>query len=165
MNGSLVNKIGRAIIATCHSLNMLGQGVALLDNVALLKEVCHYGGRLWNPPSRCLSLQSSSVYLWNKMENSQLLQHHACLYAAMLPAIMIMVWTSEPVGQPQLNVVLIRVALVMVSFHSSKTLRHCHPQVFANAASIWLGHSNLFHSTVSFTKTLLWALGSCQQQV
>jgi hypothetical protein len=32
-------------------------------------------------------------------------------------------WTSEPVSQPQLNV-LIRIALVMVSAHSSKTLRH-----------------------------------------
>ena len=32
-------------------------------------------------------------------------------------------WTSEPVSQPQLYVVLIRVALVMVSVHSSKTLR------------------------------------------
>jgi hypothetical protein len=31
-------------------------------------------------------------------------------------------WNSEPVNQPQLNVVLIRVALVMVSLHSSKTL-------------------------------------------
>jgi hypothetical protein len=35
---------------------------------------------------------------------------------------MIMDWTSEPVSQPQLNVILIRVALVMVSVHSSKTL-------------------------------------------
>ena len=35
---------------------------------------------------------------------------------------MIMDRTSEPVSQPQLNVVLIRVALVMVSVHSSKTL-------------------------------------------
>jgi len=32
-------------------------------------------------------------------------------------------WTSEPVSQPQLNVVLMRVALVMLSVHSSKTLR------------------------------------------
>jgi hypothetical protein len=31
-------------------------------------------------------------------------------------------WTSEPVSLPQWNVVLIRVALVMVSAHSSKTL-------------------------------------------
>ena len=32
-------------------------------------------------------------------------------------------WTSEPVSQLQLNVVLMRVALVMVSVHSNKTLR------------------------------------------
>jgi hypothetical protein len=31
-------------------------------------------------------------------------------------------YTSENVSQPQLNVVLLRVALVMVSAHSSKTL-------------------------------------------
>ena len=31
-------------------------------------------------------------------------------------------WASEPVNQPQLNVVLIQVTLVMVSVHSSKTL-------------------------------------------
>ena len=30
--------------------------------------------------------------------------------------------TSEPVSQTQLNVVLLRLALVMVSVHSSKTL-------------------------------------------
>jgi hypothetical protein len=39
---------------------------------------------------------------------------------------MIMDWTSEPVSQPQWNVVLIRVALVIVSVHSSKTLRHTY---------------------------------------
>ena len=38
-----------------------------------------------------------------------------------VPALMIMDWTSEPVSQPQLNVVLIRLALVMVSVHSTKT--------------------------------------------
>jgi hypothetical protein len=32
-------------------------------------------------------------------------------------------WSSAPVSQPQLNVVLIRVALVMMSDHSSKILR------------------------------------------
>ena len=47
---------------------------------------------------------------------------HACLDAVMLPALMIMDRTSEPVSQPQLNVVLIRVALVMVPIHNSKTL-------------------------------------------
>jgi hypothetical protein len=35
---------------------------------------------------------------------------------------MILDWTSEPVSQPQLNVVLIRLALFMVSAHGSKTL-------------------------------------------
>ena len=58
-----------------------------------------------------------------KMWNSQLCLHHACLDAAMLPTLMIMNGTYETVSQPQLNVVLIRVALVMVSVHSSKTLR------------------------------------------
>ena len=40
----------------------------------------------------------------------------------MLPTITIMDWTSDPVSQPQLNVVLIKLTLVMVSVHSSKTL-------------------------------------------
>jgi hypothetical protein len=35
---------------------------------------------------------------------------------------MIMDLTFEPVSQPQLNVVFIRLALVMVSVHSSETL-------------------------------------------
>ena len=42
-----------------------------------------------------------------------------CCYA---PALMTMDETSEPVSQPQLNVVLIRIALVMVSVHRSKPL-------------------------------------------
>ena len=37
----------------------------------------------------------------------------------MLPTMMILGWTSDPVNHPQLNVVLIRVALVMVSLHSN----------------------------------------------
>jgi hypothetical protein len=37
----------------------------------------------------------------------------------MLPAIMIMEWTYETLIQPQLSVVLIRVALGMVSLHSN----------------------------------------------
>ena len=40
-----------------------------------------------------------------------------------VPALMIMDRTSEPVSQLQLNEVLIRVALVILSVHSSKTLR------------------------------------------
>jgi hypothetical protein len=38
--------------------------------------------------------------------------------------LMIMNWNSEPISRPQLNVVFVRVALVIVSVHSSKTLRH-----------------------------------------
>jgi hypothetical protein len=41
------------------------------------------------------------------------------------PTLMKMDLTSEPVSQAQLNVVLIRVALAMVSVHSSKPLRQC----------------------------------------
>jgi hypothetical protein len=43
---------------------------------------------------------------------------HGCCHAPTL----ITDWISEPVGQPQFNVVLIRVALVTVSVHSGKTL-------------------------------------------
>ena len=42
-----------------------------------------------------------------------------CCYA---PTLMIMDRTSDPISQPQLNVVLIRVAMVMVSVHNNKTL-------------------------------------------
>jgi hypothetical protein len=39
----------------------------------------------------------------------------------MLPAMMIMDYTSKPVSQTQLNVFFIRPALVIVSLHSNKT--------------------------------------------
>ena len=35
---------------------------------------------------------------------------------------MIIYWTSEPVSQSQLNVDLVKIALVMMSVHSSKTM-------------------------------------------
>ena len=54
-----------------------------------------------------------------EMQNSQLLLYHACLDAAM--------FLPEPVSQPQLNAVLIRVALVMASDHSSETLSKTPP--------------------------------------
>jgi hypothetical protein len=44
---------------------------------------------------------------------------HAYLETAMLSTLMIMDWTCEPVSQPQLNVVLLRFALVMVSLYSN----------------------------------------------
>jgi hypothetical protein len=64
--------------------------------------------------------QFSPVCLQNKMFSASptpcVLEHcHAS-------ALMIVDWTSEPVSQPQLNVVLIRVALVLVYVHRSKTL-------------------------------------------
>jgi hypothetical protein len=55
-------------------------------------------------------------------------------------------WTSEPVSQSQLNVVLIRVPLVMVSVHSSKTLTTtwadgiifvCFGEIFKLLCEIW----------------------------
>ena len=45
-----------------------------------------------------------------------MLAGHCCA-----PALMIMDSTSEPLSQPQLNVIIIRMALVMVCNHSSKT--------------------------------------------
>lgn len=50
------------------------------------------------------------------------LSYLVCLHAAKLPAVMTMVETTEPISQPQVNVVLIKVALVVVSVHSSRTL-------------------------------------------
>jgi len=49
---------------------------------------------------------------------------HVCLLTALLPTVMIMDWTSETVSQSQWNVFPLGVALVMVSLHSNKTLRH-----------------------------------------
>lgn len=50
-----------------------------------------------------------------------LFQHHVCLYAAMIPALIIMDYTSEPVSQPQL-VSFIRIVMVMIYIHSNKIL-------------------------------------------
>jgi hypothetical protein len=69
-----------------------------------MEEVCHCGGGLWRsppmlrlypfrgelPPS-CSRTAVSPDCLSIKMQNYQLLlQHHVCLHAAMLPAMMIM---------------------------------------------------------------------------
>ena len=66
------------ILSTCLFL-----GVALLGGVALLEEVGHCGGWVLRPSSKSHASQSYGVYLWNKMENSQLLPCHACLDAVM----------------------------------------------------------------------------------
>ena len=73
-----------------------GGGVALLQKVCscaddrFLLAVCRR--------------QSSPSSLQIKMKNSQLLQHHVCLHAAMLPAMMIMDRTSETVRPSQLSI-------------------------------------------------------------
>ena len=54
-------------------------------------------------------------------------------------------WTSKSISQPQLNVVLIRVAFVMVSVHSSHTLTKTHLQR--------VGHANELVLTSGFSQT------------
>jgi hypothetical protein len=64
------------------------------------------------------------------------------------PTLMIMDWTSEPVCQLLLYVVLIKVALVMVSVHSSKTQTNTSPEiewVYDEAAEVGL---LLFHDSL-----------------
>jgi hypothetical protein len=106
---------------------MLGPGLGTFRRcgpvgigAALLKEVCHCGGRLWDPPPGCLRTFCPCLPLNEDVELSAPPAPGlpGCCWA---PVLMIMDWTSEPVSQPQVNVVLTRVALVMVSVHSSKT--------------------------------------------
>ena len=48
---------------------------------------------------------------------------HACLYGAMLPAMMIMDKTSEILNQSQLKMLsFVRIDMVILSLHSNKTL-------------------------------------------
>jgi hypothetical protein len=57
---------------------------------------------------------------------------------------MIMDWTSEPVSQSQLNVVLVRVALVMVSVHNSKTLTKTDSKEKQVLGTFWKVTEKLF---------------------
>ena len=73
---------------------MLGPGSDTIRNfevgVALLKEVCHCGVSFETLLLTAWKIVSSG-FLKIKMYNSQLLlQHHVCLQAAMLPAMIIM---------------------------------------------------------------------------
>ena len=106
----------------------LAQGVALLGGMALLELVCHCGCGLM-----ALILAAwKSVFHWLTSDEDVDLSAlpvpclPRCCHASTL---MITHWTSEPVSQLQLNVVLIRVALVMVSVHSSKTLLRYHLKI------------------------------------
>jgi hypothetical protein len=73
-------------------------------------------------------------------------------------ALMTMDWTSEPVSQSQLGVVLIRVALVIVSVHSSKTLTKTvdlqHLFLFNTATTLELREVEL-----GFEIMMLWGHG------
>ena len=67
---------------------------------------CVTGGGFWGfkKPIRSPGLLSSccgQIWMWI---SQLLLQCHICLHATELPTMMIMYWTSETVGQPQLNV-------------------------------------------------------------
>jgi hypothetical protein len=68
--------------------------------VALLEEVCHWELALTSSLS---SVTVSSHCRWVQILNSQLLQHHVCMHATMLPTMTIMDKTSETVSLPQLN--------------------------------------------------------------
>lgn len=60
-------------------------------SVALLEEMYHCGDGLWDSPPSCLKT--------------------VCFCHVCLPAAVMFGWTSEPVNQPQLNVVLYRSCL------------------------------------------------------
>ena len=111
-----IYKKGSVVVYIC-----LSQGVALFGGVALMEEVCHHGCGLWLPSSCLRILVSSSLPSEQGVELSAPPAPwlSGCCHALIL---MIMDWTSNPVSQHQLNAVLIRVAMVMVSVYSSKTL-------------------------------------------
>jgi hypothetical protein len=62
---------------------------------------------VWNQSLQWLPAEESLFLALDQDVDPQLLQHHVCLDATM----MIMDWTSEPVNQPQLNVVLYKTEL------------------------------------------------------
>jgi hypothetical protein len=75
--------------------------------------------------------------------------------------LMIMDWTSEPVSQPQLNLVLIRVSLIMVSIHSSKTITKT--VMFRITTYVWLyrlyfhmADSPVVSTALATSQTALW---------
>jgi hypothetical protein len=71
---------------------------------------------------------------------------------------MIVYRTSEPVSQPQLNIVLVSAALFMVSFHSSKILRHSLTSCVAwgetyNIFKTWKRKDTLYYTSVKQKQT------------
>ena len=115
-------------LGSCCGLNLLGLGSGTVRRfglvgagVAWLEEVCHYGGGLWDPSPSCLR----TVCTWHPLDKDVELSAAPapCLPGyCHAPTLMAIDWTCETVSQSQLNAVLHRVALVMVSIDRSKTL-------------------------------------------
>jgi len=110
---------------------------------------CHCGHGLEDPHPSCLE---SSLLLAAFGTRGRTL----CSYTMSwhVPTLMIMDWSSERVSQTQCNVVLIRLALVMVSVHNSKTLTKT--PTLAKSLEIWL--SLWQASWISTPESLLTAL-------
>jgi len=90
---------------------------------------------VWPCWSRCVTVgmgfKTLLLAVWNRVFHYQPSDKDvdpSVLPALCLPgcchalALVITDWTSEPVSQPQLNIVLIRLPLVMVTVHSCKTV-------------------------------------------
>ena len=90
-------------------LNMLDPGSGTIRKyglfgvgVVLLEEVCHCGGRLWDPPSSCLEnnlLVAFRTRCRTLSSSSTISAWTLPCESAMFPAL-IMNWTSEPVTSP-----------------------------------------------------------------
>ena len=85
----------------------------------MLEDVCH-----WCFKSLCKvqSLLTYASHLKLRCKFSLLLQHHACLSAAVLPAVVIMGSLPITVSKPPTTCFLLPVALVIVSLHSYRTV-------------------------------------------
>ena len=99
---------------------LLGGGVCLVGRSV---SVCVWGGGLWD--HKCSSYSQYETHTVSSLlpedqdiDSQLLLQHHACLHAFMLLAMIVMDWTSETVSQPQWNVFLYKSYLI----HSIKVL-------------------------------------------
>ena len=90
------------------------------------RSVSLWGG-LWDHPPRCLKTVCSCL---PSDEDVELSASTAPCFPGHChgPTLMIIDWTSEPVIYPQLNVVLYKISLVMVSLHKNenpKTESYC----------------------------------------
>jgi hypothetical protein len=103
----------------------LAQGVALSGSVALLKEVHHHGGGLCSS-SQC---RKASLLAAFRSRCRTFSSPHAMpeymLHCSCLDDDGVNLWTTEPIRQPQLNVVLYKSSWSWHFFTKPK-LRHPH---------------------------------------